>query len=219
MKLKICGMKYQENMQAVATLQPDYLGFIFYKKSARYFNTHISDVPKQIKRTGVFVAEDIATVMDKIKEHNLSAVQLHGQESPAYCKQLQQELASVFSNGILPEIIKVFSIKDEFNFEVLTPFETVCDFFLFDTKGKLPGGNGYVFDWDLLSQYPSTKPYFLSGGIGIEEIPQLKSFLKSAASKYCYALDVNSKFEIEPGQKNIEKLETFIKNIQLTTSN
>ena len=106
-------------------------------------------------------------------------------------------------------MIKVFSIKDEFNFDVLQPYEKACDYFLFDTKGKLPGGNGYTFNWNVLKNYPSTKPYFLSGGIGIDAIEKIKEFKKSSASKYCYALDVNSKFEIEPGLKNIDELETF----------
>ena len=108
-------------------------------------------------------------------------------------------------------MIKVFSIKDEFNFNVLEPYEDVCDYFLFDTKGKLPGGNGYTFNWNVLNQYPSTKPYLLSGGIGLNEIEKIKGFKASEASKYCYALDVNSKFEIEPGLKNIEELEKFKK--------
>jgi phosphoribosylanthranilate isomerase len=113
------------------------------------------------------------------------------------------------------EIIKVFSIKNEFNFDVLKPYEDVCDYYLFDTKGKFPGGNGYTFNWNVLNNYPSTKPYFLSGGIGINEIENIKAFQKSEASKYCYAIDVNSKFEIEPGLKNISILKEFKKQSDL----
>ena len=200
MKLKICGMKYKDNIEAVANLQPDYLGFIFYDKSARHFNTSIPDIPKSIKKVGVFVDEELEIVQKTIQKFNLQAVQLHGSESPEYCA----ELSNV-------EVIKVFSIKDEFNFNVLEPYEDVCDYFLFDTKGKLPGGNGYTFNWNVLNQYPSTKPYLLSGGIGLNEIEKIKGFKASEASKYCYALDVNSKFEIEPGLKNIEELEKFKK--------
>ncbi len=200
MKLKICGMKYQENMTQVATLQPDYLGFIFYDKSARNFDTSIPQISNSIKKTGVFVNEDLDNVIQKINTFNLQAVQLHGEESPEYCKKLE-------SQNI--EIIKVFSIKDEFNFEVLKPYENVCDYFLFDTKGKLPGGNGYTFNWSVLNNYPSTKSFFLSGGIGLERIEDIKKFQQSKASKYCYALDVNSKFEIEPGLKNISILKEF----------
>ncbi|HBK70580.1 MAG TPA: N-(5'-phosphoribosyl)anthranilate isomerase, partial [Flavobacteriaceae bacterium] len=111
------------------------------------------------------------------------------------------------------KIIKVFSIKDEFDFSVLKPYESVCDYFLFDTKGKNPGGNGYTFNWEVLKNYPSTKPYFLSGGIGLDEVESILSFLRRQESSYCYAIDVNSKFEIEPGLKDIEKLKEFKNNL------
>ena len=205
MKLKVCGMKYQDNIQEVATLQPDYLGFIFYEESARNFDAyHIPEISNTIKKTGVFVDSDLDFVVEKISKHNLKAVQLHGKESPEYCKQLL---------GKNIEIIKVFSIKNEFDFSVLKPYEGIVDYFLFDTKGKLPGGNGYVFDWTILNNYPSTTPFFLSGGIGLSQIDDINKFQKSEASKYCYALDVNSKFEIEPGLKNIEDLKIFKNNL------
>lgn len=219
MKLKVCGMKYQDNMTQVAALQPDYLGFIFYEKSARHFDSErIPELPKSIKKTGVFVDADLDFVIEKVKKHNLQAVQLHGKESAEYCDALRHaELVSVSLNKNLEqiqvdkklEIIKVFSIKNEFNFELLKPYEAMVDYFLFDTKGELPGGNGYTFDWNVLNNYPSTKPFFLSGGIGVNQIDDIQDFQKSKASKYCYAIDVNSKFEIEPGLKNIENLKEF----------
>jgi phosphoribosylanthranilate isomerase len=199
--LKICGMKLNTNQ--VAALQPDYLGFIFWENSKRNFTGRIEELPDSIKKVGVFVNATIEEIKKKVSTYNLQAVQLHGKESVAFCKALKEELTAL-------EIIKVFSIKDEFDFGVLNPFETVADYFLFDTKGKLPGGNGYTFNWDVLKNYPSTKPFFLSGGIGLEEIEQLTSFLKTPASKYCKAIDVNSKFETEPGLKNIEKLKELI---------
>jgi len=202
MKIKVCGMKYKDNIEAVASLQPDYLGFIFYSKSARHFNNSIPELPESIKKVGVFVDEELDIVTGKIKKYNLQAVQLHGSESPEYCAAIK---------GV--EVIKVFSIKNEFNFKTLLVYEANCDYFLFDTKGKLPGGNGYTFNWDILKNYPSTKPYFLSGGIGLNEIEKIKQFKKSSASKYCYAIDVNSKFEIEPGLKNIEELEKLKKHV------
>jgi len=200
MKLKVCGMKYQDNINEVALLQPDYLGFIFYEKSARHFESVIPEISKSIKKVGVFVDADIEEVIKTIKKHHLHAVQLHGHETPEYCKNLQ-------SQDI--EITKVFSIKDQFNFNDLKPYEKVCDYFLFDTKGKSPGGNGYTFDWSILNNYKSTKPFFLSGGIGLAEINKIKLFKKSKVSKYCYALDINSQFEIEPGLKDIEKIKIF----------
>lgn len=212
MKLKICGMKHQENIEEVAALQPHYLGFIFYEKSARNFDVEsIPEIPKSIKKTGVFVDAELDFVLEKINTHNLQAVQLHGSESPEYCNALRH--AELVSASHQIEIIKVFSIKDEFDFSILKPYEDVCDYFLFDTKGKLPGGNGYTFDWNVLNNYPSTKPFFLSGGIGLEQIADLKKFKQSEASKYCYAIDVNSKFEVEPGLKNIEDLKEFKNNV------
>jgi len=205
MKLKVCGMKYQDNIQEVATLQPDYLGFIFYEQSARHFDAHrIPEISNTIKKTGVFVDADLDFVIKKISKHNLKAVQLHGNEAPEYCKQLR---------GKNIEIIKVFSIKNEFDFSILKSYDDIVNYFLFDTKGKLPGGNGYVFDWTILNNYPSTTPFFLSGGIGLSQIDDINKFQKSEASKYCYALDVNSKFEIEPGLKNIEDLKKFKNNL------
>ena len=205
MKLKVCGMKYQDNIQEVATLQPDYLGFIFYEQSARHFDAHrIPEISNTIKKTGVFVDADLDFVIKKISKHNLKAVQLHGNETPEYCKQLRGENI---------EIIKVFSIINEFDFSVLKLYDDIVDYFLFDTKGKLPGGNGYVFDWTILNNYPSTTPFFLSGGIGLSQIDDINKFQKSEASKYCYALDVNSKFEIEPGFKNVKDLKKFKNNL------
>jgi len=198
-------MKYQDNIEAVAALQPDYLGFIFYENSPRFINVSIPKLSKAIKKVGVFVNASIEYIVEKIKEHDLQAIQLHGHESREYCKQLKKFCHSERSEESL-EIIKVFSIKDEFDFSVLKSYEEICDFFLFDTKGKLPGGNGYTFNWSVLKNYPSTKPFFLSGGIGLEEVDKIKEFKKSDVSKYCFAIDVNSKFEIEPGLKNIEKL-------------
>lgn len=202
MKLKVCGVKYDENSQAVSRLQPDYLGFIFYKKSPRYFSGSIPEIPENIKKVGVFVDESIEIILSKTTEHHLDAVQLHGNENPLYCAELKNKLNQL-------EIIKVFSVDNEFDFNELQPYEEIVDYYLFDTKGKLPGGNGFVFDWNVLNIYPSKKPYFLSGGIGLEEINKLQAFLQSEASKHCYAIDVNSRFEIEPGLKNIERLKEF----------
>ena len=216
MKLKVCGMKYKNNIIEVAQLLPDYMGFIFYEKSSRFFDETIPDVPDSIKKTGVFVDASIDYILDKIKTHNLQAIQLHGNESTEFCNTLRHaELVSASHQNL--EIIKVFSMKDTFDFSVLKPYEAMCDYFLFDTKGKLPGGNGYTFNWKVLRNYPSTKPFFLSGGIGLDEIENIQSFLKNQESKYCYAIDVNSNFEIEPGLKDIKKLEAFKKELSFRT--
>jgi phosphoribosylanthranilate isomerase len=206
MKLKVCGMKYQDNMIEVAKLQLDYLGFIFHEKSPRFFDGIIPKLPDSIKKVGVFVDATLNHIKEKIEKYHLNSIQLHGHESPEFCAQCQSYLSSA-SHPI--EIVKVFSIMDDFNFEVLKPYESVCDYYLFDTKGKLPGGNGYTFNWNVLKNYPSNKPFFLSGGIGLEETEKVLSFLQSQESKHCYAIDVNSKFELEPGLKDIEKLKIF----------
>ncbi len=214
MKLKICGMKYHDNIEVVAELKPDYLGFIFYEKSSRYFDGEIPKLPKSIKKTGVFVDAPESVIIENVMQHNLDAIQLHGSESPEYCRSIQtMQFGNADDDGNYTshdfEVIKVFSMKNNFNFSNLEPYETVCDYYLFDTKGKLPGGNGFIFNWDVLKNYPSKKPYFLSGGIGLDEIEDISEFLKKPESKYCYAIDVNSKFEIEPGLKDIKLLEKF----------
>ncbi len=216
MKLKVCGMKYQENIEAVAALQPDYLGFIFYEKSPRNFDQDIPELPETIKKTGVFVDVSIDFILKKVKKYNFKAIQLHGNESAEYCKALSQKLKevstpldqtalTVISSGV--EIFKVFSIKDEFDFEILKPYEGIVDYFLFDTKGKEKGGNGYTFDWNVLKDYNSTTPFILSGGIGLQEVDKIKAILKTDLP--IYAIDINSKFEIKPGLKNIHDLKEF----------
>lgn len=202
-KLKICGMKYPENIVEISALHPDYLGFIFWEKSIR--NMDVDSIPKiqpNIKKVGVFVDASIDEIKTKVNLFQLDIIQLHGNETIAFCKELKK---------LNIEIIKVFSINNFFDFSILKDFIPQIDYFLFDTKGKLPGGNGITFDWKILENYPFEKPFFLSGGIGITEIDGLKSFLKSTAAKKCYGIDVNSRFEKKPGKKNKFKLEKFKK--------
>jgi phosphoribosylanthranilate isomerase len=205
--IKICGMKYPDNILEVGSLLPDYMGFIFWEKSARYFDGLIPTLPKSIKKVGVFVNETVVNIIEKVVKYDLQAVQLHGKESVDFCVELRNKLAK----GI--EIIKVFSIQDEFDFSILQPFEGLCDYFLFDTKGKLPGGNGTTFDWKVLKEYPSKKPFFLSGGIGPEELEAVEEIIKTNLP--VYAIDVNSKFEIEPGLKNIQLCRDMINHISI----
>ncbi len=209
MKLKICGMKYPDNILEVSQLLPNYMGFIFWKKSSRFFDGEIPNLPKSIQKVGVFVNAPLDEIVSKIEKYDLNLVQLHGNESVAFCLDLKHEIEKLKQTPI--EIIKVFSILDDFDFSVLKEYEAVCDYFLFDTKGKLPGGNGTVFDWKVLEKYSSTKPFFLSGGIGIEEIASVKQLLKTNLP--IHAIDINSKFEIEPGLKNKQLLEEFKRTI------
>ena len=191
MKVKICGMKYPENIVEISKLEPDYLGFIFWKNSKRYFDASLPALPESIQKVGVFVDASYEEIAEKIRAYTLDVVQLHGVESAEFCRGLKNENV---------KIIKAFSLSPDFDFEVLRTYEAVCDYFLFDTKGKLPGGNGQTFDWDLLKKYTLQKPIFLSGGIGLEEIPLIK-----ALDLPIFAIDMNSKLEVEPGLKDVER--------------
>jgi len=196
-------MKEANNVQLIAKLQPDFLGFIFWEKSPRFCVEVPKNIPKNIQKVGVFVNASFDFILEKIKTFDLQAVQLHGQEAPEICAKLK----------LLTTVIKVFSIKDRFDFSELSPYEAACDYYLFDTKGKLPGGNGEEFDWEVLRSYPSQKPFFLSGGIGLESVEKIHEICQTNLP--VYALDVNSKFEIDPGIKNEEKLKKFKESIAL----
>jgi len=220
-------MKKAKNIREAAALYPDYLGFIFYEKSPRNFEGEIPEIDPKIKKTGVFVNASVNFIMDKVEKYQFQAIQLHGNETPEFCGELKLALIENKSNEFIrnniegnstsTEIIKVFSIKEEFDFKLLQPFEGKVDYFLFDSKGKNKGGNGITFNWEILKDYTSSTPFFLSGGIGLEEVEQIATFrsylYKIGKEKLLAAIDVNSKFEIEPGVKNIESLAKFQKNL------
>lgn len=204
-KVKVCGMRHPSNIEDLVKLKPDFIGFIFYSKSKRYFGEVIpqeilSLIPESIQKTGVFVDEAVEKVIEKFAQSKLDLVQLHGGEVPDYCERLKV---------LNIPVIKVFSITPDFDFNSVNPFNDVCDYFLFDTATELRGGSGLKFKWDLLNQYSGTKPFFLSGGIQLSDLNDLKSLLHSKL----YAVDVNSGFEIEPGLKDISKLKLFIDRV------
>ena len=202
MRLKVCGMRELENISALSELDPNYIGFIFWSESSRFVDKKTPPLDKKIIKTGVFVDATFDYILTKIKDHQLDAVQLHGQESCSYCKMIK-------NYGL--KVIKSFSIKNTFDFNTLEDYENSCDYYLFDTKGKLPGGNGFTFDWKILNEYPSQKPFFLSGGIGVDNLNEIKKLVKTKLP--IHAIDVNSKFETAPGNKNIELLKKFKKEI------
>ena len=142
MKLKVCGMRELENISALSELHPNYIGFIFWSESSRFVDKKTPPLDKKIIKTGVFVDATFDYILTKIKDHQLDAVQLHGQESCSYCKVIKDY-------GL--KVIKSFSIKNTFDFNTLEDYENSCDYYLFDTKGKLPGGNGFTFDWKILN--------------------------------------------------------------------
>ncbi len=205
LKVKICGMKYANNILEIIPFNPDYLGFIFYENSLRnYTENEIIAIPSSTKKVGVFVNAAYEEINSKIEHYQLDCVQLHGNESPDLCEKIK-------SNHI--EVIKAFSIHEDFDFASLNKYKNHVNYFLFDAKGKLPGGNGIIFDWTLLDKYTLNIPFFLSGGIGLTNVNSIKTFLQTGISKYCYAIDVNSRFENKPGVKNASKIKRLYKRL------
>lgn len=206
LKLKVCGMRLAANIAAVAELQPDYLGFIFYEKSPRLISDVSAElikyIPAEIKTVGVFVNEDIEKVKEKINTLQLKAVQLHGSESSEYCGTLKLSFPRI-------EVIKAFGIDEDFDFPALEAYLGSTDYFLFDTKTNAHGGSGKTFNWSVLDRYTYAKPYFLSGGIDLKHTIAIKSIKDDRL----YALDINSCFETEPGVKDAEKIKEFIKEM------
>ncbi|OKL41773.1 phosphoribosylanthranilate isomerase [Pontibacter flavimaris] len=205
MKIKVCGMRDPENIRQVAALRPDYMGFIFYEGSKRFAEGHITpellaELPASIKKTGVFVNATPESIKTTVQKYKLDAVQLHGKESPRQC-------AEVKALGV--EVIKVFSMDGKFLFENTLLYESCADYFLFDTKGQEYGGNGIPFDWELLKGYLSPKPYFLSGGLNLENIKHLDEVRPQP-----FGIDVNSGFEQEPGLKKVEELKKLFELIR-----
>lgn len=206
-------MREPENIQEVAALLPDYLGFIFYENSPRYVGDDFkipTHIPDSIKRVGVFVNESLSIVLEKCKEHNIEFIQLHGNESVDECAFLK-------SQGL--KVIKAFSVHDDFDFGCVKPFESIVDYVLFDTKGKYAGGNNQTFNWKLLGKYNQLVPFFLSGGLSLETIQDLHSL----SGMNIHALDFNSGVELSPGLKSAPKIkdvQSFLKsNSHLLTTN
>ena len=202
MKLKVCGMKLKNNISEISKLSPDFMGFIFWSKSKRFFNEKSIHISNKINKVGVFVNQDYDFIIDKINNFKLDFIQLHGEEDYQFCKKIKTRC----------KVIKVFNIESDFDFEILSSFESVCDYFLFDTKGDSYGGNGIKFDWKLLKKYPSKKPFLLSGGIDVTDFTEI---LKIKELKIpLIGIDINSKFEFEPGFKNIKKVKELIKKMK-----
>lgn len=208
LKVKICGMRESANVEAVAKLKPDLMGFIFYPKSKRYvgdnFNpAFMQKLMPEIETVAVFVNESFGKVVEINHKCHFSYVQLHGNESPKYCGDLKNQNI---------KILKAFGIHSGFDWNSLLPYQDVCDYFLFDTSTKDHGGSGKKFEWDILDQYNGSKTFFLSGGIGPEDSGNILNM------KYpnLAGIDINSRFEIEPGLKDLNLLEDFLKKIKNT---
>lgn len=206
MLIKICGIRYPGNLREILSVSPDLLGFIFYSGSPRYVGGSLSasdlkEVPPGIKKVGVFADEKPDRIIKTVKLFMLDMVQLHGDESPAVCNAVK--LAGV-------DVIKAFRIRDDFDFENTTPYSGSCKYLLFDSGGKSPGGNGIRFNWEKLRGYKGETPFFLSGGIKPESVPDLNAFYHRSMT----GIDLNSGFETEPGKKEVPLLREFIKTIR-----
>lgn len=202
-KIKICGLKQPDNIREVIALQPDYIGFIFYPGSGRFIDKLDPNWVNEltgVKKTGVFVNADIHSVKTAVQQYGFQAVQLHGAETPAYCAELA---------GYGVEIIKAFGIHEQFDWTTLEAYEAVAHYYLFDTQSVRHGGTGKRFDWALLGSYPSDKLFFLSGGIDAENITEAIQL----EDPRLYALDLNSRFEIAPGIKDIALLRNTLQTI------
>lgn len=220
MKIKVCGMRESENIQSLIALEPDFIGFIFYNKSKRFVSDFPQvEIPLYIKKVGVFVNESIDNIFQTVTKFSLDFVQLHGNETPEYIKELQKKCNVVSSSNYFSEsfqlgIIKAFSVDENFDFGLTQQFENTCDYFIFDTKGGNYGGNGIKFNWEILKKYKGEVPFLLSGGISKNDSEAILSFLSKQESEKCIGLDINSGFELNPGVKNIEDIKEFKQNLE-----
>ena len=203
MNIKVCGITEMKQLQQLDGLDIDFAGLIFYKDSPRYIGDKLSkkdlkNADFDLKKVGVFVNPEMIDVLDAIDEYGLQVVQLHGDESPEMCDDLSSEV----------EVIKVFRISGNEDIDnLVAPYDAVCDYYLFDTGGLKEsfGGTGQQFDWSILSKAKIEKPFFLSGGIAVEDAAKLKAFKHPDI----FGVDINSKFEISPGVKDMSKLLQF----------
>lgn len=204
MKVKVCGLTNPENIKELVNLNIDMIGFIFYKPSSRYIQQYIDfdfvrSIPGHIKKVGVFVNETTYNILNAVAHYNLDMVQLHGEESIEQCQELKPYV----------NIIKAFAVNEQFNFNTTKTYENAVDYFLFDTKTMHYGGSGKQFNWQLLSLYVGNKPFLLSGGIHEKSVNEIIAI----NHPQLYGIDINSKFEITAGIKNIKQIQTFINQL------
>ena len=200
MIVKVCGMRDADNIRKVEALGINMMGFIFYPKSSRYVSNRPAYLPIKCKRVGVFVDTTIKDILQHIADYSLDIIQLHGHESTDFICSLR----SLCGDSIA--IIKAFNIATKEDLDTTVPYAGLVNYFLFDTKGPSVGGNGEKFDWSVLEAYHGNTPFLLSGGIGPDDAERILDYHHSK----CIGIDLNSRFEIEPGIKDITKLKTFL---------
>ena len=199
MIVKVCGMRDAANIRQLEALGIDWMGMIFWPKSKRYVSTPPVYLPQHVRKVGVFVDASLDAIRQHVEDYHLDIVQLHGQESPETLKALKPLT-----------LIKALNIATPEDLQKTEPYEGLADYFLFDTKGKSVGGNGEKFDWSVLDSYQGETPFLLSGGIGSEDAQDVKTFHHPK----CIGIDLNSRFETEPGLKDITKLKQFLEAIR-----
>lgn len=202
--IKVCGMREAENIREVEALGIDVIGFIFWPKSSRCVSTRPDYLPVNAKRAGIFVNEDIEQVRRIAVDYALDIIQLHGNESPEYVRNLRNW-----------KVIKAFNIASEEDLESTVIYDGAVDYFLFDTKGKAVGGNGEKFDWEVLASYNGQTPFILSGGIGPDDTERVRTFYHPQ----CIGIDLNSRFELSPGLKDITALRRFLSQLPHNSHN
>lgn len=200
-------MRDAQNIRAVEDLGIDMMGFIFWPHSSRYVSEKPSYLPQNCKRVGVFVDAAEKDILSRCEVFGLDVIQLHGHETPAAISALKEK-ASALNPAI--RIIKSLSIKGAEDLAQSSAYDSVCDAFLFDAKGKLPGGNGLQFDWNVLRLYYGRIPFLLSGGIEPGEGQRIREFVAPG----CIGIDLNSRFETAPGLKDVEALKAFIQTVR-----
>ncbi len=210
MRVKVCGIANQEQLTALHTTGATFGGLIFYPKSPRYVLRHMttSQVKKEnnVNKVGVFVNASTEEVLQMVDECRLHMVQLHGDESPRYCEKIADYIS----------VVKAFRISDTDNIGWrIKEYMDVCDMFMFDTEGAGYGGTGKKFDWGKLHEVQIGKPYFLSGGIDPSDVDKLKAFAALPEAKGLFAIDVNSKFEMTPGIKDLDRVKEFIDKLKV----
>ena len=209
-RIKVCGVTMTSQLEALDEMGVDLAGFIFYPKSPRYM---VDKIPaeylrrfrRRIVKVGVFVNTPYEDLMRTVEEYRLDMVQLHGDEIPRYCEQVANYIT----------VIKAFRLSENDPIDWMAkPYEEACDMYMFDTLGAGYGGTGKKFDWTVLKNSTLEKLFFLSGGIETGDEEKLKDFAKESVAKKMFAVDINSKFEVSPGHKDIERVKRFAENLR-----
>jgi len=204
LKIKVCGMKYPQNIETVSSLNPDMMGFIFHPNSPRYVerldSKALHSIPENILKIGVFVNQKFVDTYLMIERYKLDGVQLHGDETVEYCISFKE---------LNLKVLKSFTVSVANDFDYTKEYEGACDYFLFDAKTPDYGGAGIKFDWNILTEYIGMTPFILSGGISIDDIEEIK---KINHPKFA-GVDINSKFEISPGLKSMVMVSNFVNKL------